>query len=257
LLPADRKSGIRARRSREAKRLNRDRKIYRLLRRLRLTSEMFHRLYREDIEPLSVYAGKPNGSPDKRLTVFPVRKQPNGLPMPHWNDLSAWMKVQLAVMAMNNWRVQTFNIHIHSDLEHDWVATGRDPRKMMRDRLRKEFDRLVYPRLDWFFIIEGWSSKSSAETFLHIHGAAASFETGDDVKIMNAAGRAAGHGIKGFEDMPRAVHGRTFTRERAGYANYLFKASKRRDDRLAERRLTMSRSMVGGARDFWNLITDQ
>ncbi len=254
---AHRKSGSRAARGREAKRLNRDRKIYRILRRTRLTSELFHHLYREPVEPLSVYGGKPETKPGLTLTRFPIRNQANGRPMPHWDDLSGWMKVQLAIMAMNNWAVQTFNIHIHSDLEAAWIAAGKDPRVMMRDRMRKEFDRLVRPRLDWFFIIEGWSQKTNAPTILHVHGAAVSFEPGDDRKIMDAAARAAGHGLKGYAPMPRAVHGRQFTRERAAYANYLFKAARRRDDRLGSRRLTMSRSMVGGAREFWEMITGQ
>jgi len=257
ILIPHRKSGTRASRGREAKRLNRDRKIYRILRRLRLTSELFHRLYREPIEPLSVYVGKADPEQGEKLTAFPIRYQPSGRPMPQWDDLSAWMKVQLAIMAMNNWRVQTFNIHIHPDLESAWVAAGKDPRVMMRDRMRREFDNHLHPRLDWFFIIEGWSKRTKSETVLHVHGAAASFEPGDDKKIMEAAARAAGHGLKGFSITPRAIHGRTFTHERAGYADYLLKASRRRDDRLGQRRLTMSRSMVAGAREFWKLITGQ
>lgn len=252
-----RKSGIRAARAREARRLNRDRKIYRILRRGRLTSEFFHSAYREPVEPLSVYGGKPETRPGLKLTQFPIRHQANGRPMPHWDDLSAWMKVQLAIMAMNNWRVHTFNIHIHPDLERAWVAAGKDPRVMMRDRIRREFDKHVHPRLDWFFIIEGWSKRTKSETLLHVHGAAASFEPGDDKKIMDAASRAAGHGLRGFSNVPRAKHGRPFTHERAGYADYLFKASRRGDDRLGQRRLTMSRSMVGGAREFWEMITGQ
>jgi hypothetical protein len=177
--------------------------------------------------------------------------------MPHWNDLSGWMKVQLAIMAMNNWSVQTFNIHIHPDLEAAWISSGKDPRVMMRDRMRKEFDRLVRPRLDWFFMIEGWSPRTRSQTVLHVHGAAVVFEPGEDEAIMNAAARAAGHGLRGYAVMPRAVHGRPFRRERAAYANYLFKAARRQDDRLGHRRLTMSRSMVGGAREFWELITGQ
>jgi hypothetical protein len=218
---------------------------------------MFHRLYGEPLEPLSVYGGKPDTAPGKRLTVFPLTKQGNGQPMPHWDDLSVWMKVQLAIMAMNNWKVQTFNIHIHPDLEQAWAAAGKDPRVMMRDRIRKEFDRLVRPRLDWFFVIEGWSIKSRSHTVLHVHGAAANFEDGDEKKIMNAAARAAGHGLKGYAVMPRAIHGRLFERERAAYATYLLKAARRHDDRLGRRRLTMSREMVGAARLFWETITGQ
>jgi hypothetical protein len=37
--------------------------------------------------------------------------------------------------------------------------------------------------------------------------------------------------------------------------NYLFKAERKADVRLPERRLAMSRSMVSGARDFWHMLT--
>ncbi|ONF97415.1 hypothetical protein [Sphingomonas jeddahensis] len=176
--------------------------------------------------------------------------------MPPWVDLSRWMKVQIAVMAMHEWSFQTYNIHIHPDLEEKWLSSGRDPRVMMRDRVRREFDRHVRPNLDWFFVIEGWSPRNG-ETILHIHGGAASYEPGDAGKIMHAVARAAGHGLKGYAAVPRAVHGQPFKRHKAGYVDYLFKAARRKDPRLGERRLTMSRAMTGGARALWELLTGQ
>lgn len=190
------------------------------------------------------------------MTRFPIRTQDDGRSMPRWEDLSLWMKVQLSVMVMHEWSFQTFNIHIHPDLEDRWVSAARDPRAMMRDRVRRELDHHVRPNLDWFFVIEGWSPRNG-ETLLHIHGGAASYETGDDQKIMTAVSRAAGHGIRGYSRAPRAVHGRPFARHTAGYVDYLFKATRKSDDRLGERRITMSRTMTGGARAFWELVTGQ
>lgn len=252
----DRKSGIRQRRSREAARVRRDRKILRNLRVAANVSHSLHKILREPREPLSVYVGKLSHRQGDLLTRFPITTQDDGRPMPPWNDLSLWMKVQLAVMVMHEWSFQTFNIHIHPDLEMKWVAADRDPRIMMRDRIRRELDRHVRSNLDWFFVVEGWSPKNG-ETLLHVHGGAASFEIGDDRKIMTAVSRAAGHGIRGYSHAPRAVHGRPFSRHTAGYVDYLFKATRRKDDRLGERRVTMSRTMSGGARAFWELVTGQ
>ena len=156
--------------------------------------------------------------------------------------------------AMNQWEFLTFNINVHPDLESEWLRDGRDPRVMLRDRLRRELDRLVRPRLEHFFVIEGWSNRANAETHVHMHGGAAIYEPSDARLIEQAAARAAGHHM-GRSSMHRAVHSKPFTRERAGYATYLFKNARRADDRLPSRRLTMSRSAVGAARELWDTIT--
>jgi hypothetical protein len=219
-------------------------------------SESIHKFLREPREPLSVYLGKLGHRHEAALTRFPIANQDDGRPMPKWADLSLWMKVQLSVMVMHEWSFQTFNIHIHRDLQARWAALDRDPRVMMRDRVRRELDRHVRPNLDWFFVIEGWSPRHG-ETILHIHGGAASYEPGDDEKIMSAVSRAAGHGLRGYARAARAIHGRPFTRHTANYVDYLFKATRRQDDRLSEKRVTMSRTMTGGARAFWELVTGQ
>lgn len=254
-LIAARKSGIRNRRRREAKRLLRDRKIYAFLRVLKQRSVDWHRLLREPIEPLSVWVGKATHSQGHKLTKFPVRFQPNGKPMPEWKDLSTWFKLQLTVWVMDQWEFQTFNIHLHPRLDMTWSADGRDKRMAIRDRLRRELDAKVRPGLEHFFVIEGWSKLTKTETIIHIHGAAAIYEDGDADKIMDAAARAMGHRIARAPKMARATHGRLFTREGPAYINYLFKSVRRQDDRLPSRRVTQSRSTVGATREFWKMIT--
>jgi hypothetical protein len=254
-VPAHRKSGIRARRDREAKRLRRDKKIYRFIEGYAESGAAAHYYLNEPIEPLSVYMGKPGNPFNETLAPFPVGTQPNKRPMPQWNDLSAWMKVQLSVMLLHQWTFQTFNIHIDPKLEKQWLNEGRDVREVMRDRLRRELDRHLAPRREFFFVVEGWSKHTKAPTRLHIHGAAAIYESGDGEKIEAAAARAAGQGLRGRKYQPRAVHSDPFTRAGPAYINYLFKSVNRRDARLPERRLTMSRSVVNATRDFWNTIT--
>lgn len=250
-----RKSGIQAKRRREAKRLLRDRKIFDLVEGCYYASAASHEGLDEDLEPLSVYLGKPGNPNNDKLTEFPITKQANGRPMPQWEDLSGWLKMQLSVMLLNEWSFQTFDIHLHPDLESQWVNDGRDVRTMMRDRLRRELDGLLGPRREFFFVVEGWSKQTRAPTVVHIHGAAAIYHDFDDEKIEEAAARACGHGLKGYGKQSRAVYSQPFTREGPDYINYLFKSVRRRDDRLPDRRLTMSRSIVNATRDFWNGIT--
>jgi hypothetical protein len=253
-------SGIRAKRRREAKRLLRDRKIYRFLQFKVRVAKAYRSLFKRPIEPLSVYIDDQDHRHAKVLSPFPIRNLPRAefpqsshRPMPQWNDLSRWLKMQLAVMLMDEWTFQTFNIHIHPDLEKEWVKESRDVRVMMRDRLRRELDKLVRPGLEHFFVIEGWSKLTRAPTMLHIHGAAAIYpgEPRDARNIMLAAGRAAGHGLKGYSRRKRAVHGQMFTRAGPRYINYLLKAVNRKDDRLNDRRVTMSRSVVKATRELW------
>ena len=251
----NRKSGIRAKRRREKRRLLRDQEIYSFINTYVQSGWASHEALNENIEPLSVYLGKPGNPFNDTLAPFPVRDQANGRPMPQWNDLSAWMKVQLAVMLLHEWEFQTFDIHLHADLENRWAVEGRDPRKMMRDRLRRELDKKLAPGREFFFVVEGWSKKTRAPTVVHIHGGAAIYEDLDDAKIEEAAARACGHGLKGYSRQSRAVYSQPFTREGPDYINYLFKSVTRRDARLPERRLTMSRSIVNATREFWNTIT--
>ncbi|MCH7629986.1 MAG: hypothetical protein IH997_14955 [Proteobacteria bacterium] len=118
------KIGKRSYRRREAKRLARDRKIYRLLRENVRLSESLHALAGQQIEPLSVYVGKENYQPSHgqppALTSFPVTRQENGQTMPRWEDLSQWLKVQVVPMVYIQ-EFLTFNVRIHPDLEARWA----------------------------------------------------------------------------------------------------------------------------------------
>jgi hypothetical protein len=217
-------------------------------------------MLREPIEPLSVYFGKEEKDPKFRgLSVFPKTKQPNGQPMPHWDDLSKWLKVQQAVWVFDAWKFLTFNVHLHPELESKWVAEWladrRDIRKRIMAELRRELTRLVRPEPEFFFVLEGWSVRDRAPTRLHIHGGVAVLDPSEEPTIKAAVERACGHGVAGRKRTRRAVHFKPYTIERAAYINYLFKAERKADPRLPDRRLAMSQSTVGAARDFWHMLT--
>jgi hypothetical protein len=249
-----RNSGIKNARAREARRLVRDRKIYRIVRERVAEAMHLHEEAGVPVDPLSVYTGRPDIEGFPRLTPFPIVKQDNRRATPQWEDLSQWMKVQVVTMAYAG-DFLTFNIHIHSDLERKWELEGTNPLTAIRDRLRKEMDKALGIGREWFFVIEGWSKVTKSPTFLHIHGGAALREPTDAKKIEIAAARAAGHDQRGRPRLPRTVHTAEFKVEQAAYANYLFKSVRRRDPRLPERRFAISNSLTSTARLFWETIT--
>ena len=251
-----RKSGPLTNRQREARRLLRDRNIDRNLRYLERLSLRWHVLKKAQTEPLSVYAGIADHPHPTKLTAFPLtRKQINGA-IPPWEDLTAWLKAQVLVMALHQWDLQTFTVHLHRDLERKWVANGDDPRVKLRDRLRKQMVRRLGQRREYFFVIEGWSKKRKSEVRLHIHGGAFIAESGDGPKIVAAVASACGQGSGGRSREPKAVHHKIYWKEGRAYINYLFKSVRRKDHRLDRRRVHMSQEATGAGREMWRLMTD-
>lgn len=250
-----RKSGIRDKRRKAAQALVRDRKIYRLLRVKKVQSLHKHDLFKRQPEGLSVYTGELTNHTGPRLTTFPLTTI-EGLPVPAWEKLSPWLKTQVLVVALSAWGMQTFTIHIHPDLEHQWVTAGIDPAAMVRDRIRREITKALGPRQEYFFVMEGWSKLTKAATRLHIHGGFFIREPGTEATAIDAIARACGHGLRGYRKVPRAVHQARYWREGARYIDYLFKSVRRPDQRIAGRRLRLSREATGAAREMWALLTE-
>lgn len=252
--PTQRNTGHRRRRSREAKRLVRDRAIHRKLRLLVALAEHRHAECDEPIEPLSVYYGKENRPASWELSPFPMGRQANGRPMPQWKDLSQWLKVGMATEVCNQWDLLTFNINLHPELERELVAKG-SVRIKLAERVRKQLGMAIGPGREYFFVIEGHSKDTGAQTHLHMHGAIVTADHGEVATIKDALARAAGHDVAGRGRVARAVHSAWFTTIRPAYMNYLFKFTLRRDPRLDDKRLVMSISMTQAARDFWEYIS--
>jgi hypothetical protein len=222
-------------------------------------AEYLHKQNGEEVEPLSVFYGKPEFianpdiHPEAELTPFPIELQENGLPMPQWDDLSQWMKVMLATMGCAQWDLLTFNIHLHPDLEQELVASQR-VRPALAERVRKHISRALGPGREFFFVIEGLSKRTLAPTNLHIHGGAAVFERRESQLIEAAVAKAAGH-LPSASKQARAVHSKLFTTLQPAYGDYLFKFAKRADARLDEKRLVMSHGMTAAGRELWIDIT--
>lgn len=250
---AHRKTGQKRRRGREAKRLARDRKILAKLRLLVAEAERRHAQFDEPVEALSVFYGKETRPASWELSPFPMGEQVNGRPMPQWEDLSQWMKVSMATVVCHEWELLTFNINLQPDLEAELVATG-EVRQGLSERVRKHVSRSLGPGREYFFVIEGHSNWTGLQTHLHVHGACAARDGESLEMIEDVLCKAAGYDMRGRGRPDRASKSKWFQMVRAAYMNYLFKFTLRRDPRLDERRLVMSRAMTQAARDFWNDI---
>lgn len=248
-----RKTGHRKRRSREAKRLVRDRRIFAKLRVLAAEGECRHERFDEPIEPLSVYYGKEDRPASWELSPFPMGKQDNGKPMPQWEDLSQWMKVNMGTIVCFEWDLLTFNINLHPELEAKLVERGNVRLELM-ERVRSHVRRSLGENREYFFVIEGHQKRTAARTHLHMHGAIASYDEEEREALKVALGKAAGQGLRESKPVPRSIHSRWFTVVQAAYSNYLFKFARRDDPRLDHRRLVMSQPMTQAATMFWNDI---
>lgn len=249
-----RKSGQKRKRAREARRLVRDRKIFAVLRLSIAEAKRRHAQFDEEIEPLSVFYGKPDKPGSWELTPLPLGKQVNGRQMPQWDDLSQWMKVALATMVCHEWELLTFNVNLHPALERDLVSQG-SVRSRLAARVRKHLARSIGRGREYFFVLEGHEKDTGNQTHLHLHGAIVANGKPDRMTIKKALGKAAGHNIRGSKAIPRAVHSKWFEMMRVAYPNYLFKFTLRFDPRLEVRRLVMSDAMTQAARMFWEDIS--
>jgi hypothetical protein len=219
-----------------------------------MTSLTLHNNRREEPEPLSVYAGKKGIT--RGLSTFPVKKQSDGRPMPAWEDLTDWLKTQVVVMALHEWGLQTFTIHLHRELEDKWLTAGKDIRVEIRNRMSREMKKLIGDRGEHFFVIEGWSKEKKQQVRLHIHGGGFIREDGDGSKIVAAAARACGQGTRGRPPEHRAIHHKLYWKAGKRYVDYILKSERREDPRLGKRRLHLSREAVGVGREMWGLMTE-
>lgn len=261
------KSGIQRRRKRELSRFDRDSQIYRRIQNSLRGSEIWHKKKGEKIEPLSLYFGKPEKNTSRLISHFPLPLKSGEVRFPKWSELSKWLKIQTAMLLMHEYASLVFHIHIHPKLERKWYKEGRNPCKEVRNRIRKELaklDNCPAEGMDWFFSIEGFTDtnkrypnrfKKIEKTYLHIHGAIGLVDGIGKSEIELAIGRACGHGLRGYSVVPSAISTESYERGGPAFGIYVLKYERRRDDRLAERRVAFSRSLTQASEDFWNGIT--
>lgn len=248
---AHRKSGKRKRHLSPKSRLRRDNLILGELLKSKEIGKYLITACGKRVEPLLVYSYFP----------FPVLFQSYSSEhlerMPRWDELTPWLKLQICILLFSEFNslFQTFTIHIHSDKASKWIDSGDDIRIMVRDRLRREIDKKLCPKREFFFVVEGLSRKTLNPTKLHIHGGIVLRDRSEADDALRAAERAVGQGIRGYSKEPRSAQRKPFYGGGSRWGDYLLKFVDIPDERLAEKRLAMSQPTIAAGREFWNLIT--
>lgn len=216
----------------------------------------------EEFDPLSVYSIPP----------FPLLYQTPRIPkddifkcsipnvwMPRWKEISVWMKVHLFVMWCEEFpdNFHTFNVKVHPDLESRWTKKGCDIGKLIRDRIRKEIDKVGGKGRPFVFVLEGLGKEHRHPVPLHIHGGAIILDPEEAHRINEAVGRAAGQGLKSYKRTAKAVHGASYTRPGTKWANYIQKFVQAKDERSLGRRVYMSQPAIRAAKELWEIATGQ
>lgn len=256
-LSAGRKSAPAALSDRASAKQRRDTAI---LEYLRVARELAKEELGECAGPLSVYSS---------TYLFPIRFQIvenetgkgyvtykyNSVPMPHWNDLTIRLKVELFQMLCEEWdkSLYTFNPHIHPDLLSE--LAGKDLVAALRERTKRRLDRIGRLPRCHFFVVEGHDGKGVPKR-LHIHGMAAVEDERQANAVRLAMGRAAGQDEKRRSKLPSGNHGK-FYRYEAGksWAGYILKNIDREHHSISRRKFVFSRAAVQVTREFYNFIT--
>ena len=99
--------------------------------------------------------------------------------------------------------------------------------------------------------MESYAKDRKTQVRLHIHGAAfvETLAQGEVLKI--AAYRAAGQGVGSRDTRIRAYAAKVYWGGGLRFTDYIFKVIDLPDARLPGRRMSMTRSMTQGAREFY------
>jgi hypothetical protein len=264
MLGQRRKNGIAAARRKLAAKRRRDREILDYLRTVRdLTREELADTGAES-GGLSVYVYSTPPFPLTRQARWREKGNEyeimlNDRWMPQWKELTTWLKVHLFVLWAEEFpnNLHTFNIKLHHNLEKRWLRERRNVGELLRDRTRREIDKVGGKNRPFIFVVEGIAKATKLPIGLHTHGGAVILDQKDGKAILAAAGRAAGQGLKGYKRTPKAVEGKLYTRQGTVWASYIQKFVDKKDERLLGKRVYMSRAAVQVTREFWNEITGQ
>ena len=181
----------------------------------------------------------------------------NSLPMPHWNDLTTRLKIELFQILCDEWEnlLFTFNPHIHPDLLTE--LKGKELVSELRQRAKRRLTRLGELPKHHFFVVETHNGKGDLVR-PHIHGMAMVADDKQAQAVKIAMGKAAGQDQKGRGKLPSGNSGKFYYHKIGkSWAGYILKSIDKPSP-ISERRVfVFSRPAVRVTREFYNFITGQ
>lgn len=222
-----------------------------------------------------------------RGTGFPIQNR-DELRIPSWRNLTPWMKVQLATLALADRGYMQFKLHVHDDLMAELKTDGRDPKVVLRDGIARHLKRRcgVVP---WFFFVMEDLTKDGRPTRPHAHGSIeiprmplptkgpgarrlraiemrdglskAEIEAGravvvEALKAAGGAGRLRIAKTTGVDQSRNLWHRRPYhPLFNAQWVDYAFKHSKAVSPTLGENRFALPYGLRKEAMRLWQLLT--
>jgi hypothetical protein len=241
--------------------VDRDAQIIENLRTLREIAIEESGLKLAEIDPLSVYTSYPFPLvwqfKEIPLDHGRVEFSHNDVPMPHWNDLTIRLKVELFLLLCEEWDdlLYTFNPHIHPELIKE--LRGKILVSELRGRAKRRLSRLGNLPKHHFFVVESHNSKGEPVR-PHIHGMAMVENAKQAKAVRLAMGKAAGQDQKGRGKLPSGNSGTFYYYQKGkSWGGYILKNVHKPSAHSIRRSFVFSRPAIQATRSFYNYITGQ
>lgn len=222
---------------------------------------------------------------------FPIRDI-TGSVLPKWRHTSNWIKCQLAMLCLLEGRFIQFRLTLHDGLLAELAGKGADPKKYIRDRIKRCIRNQVGQETWFMFVIEDRDAEGVLDVRPHIHGSIqihrAKVRTNKDgsnavasIRAIQRLGLEEVEYLMGRKELIAAlrtasgndgsrskfVHGQSQTNnvwtrkkyhvyDNAGYISYMLKNARIPGSLLSDNRLSMSRGLNQEAQRLWRLVAE-
>lgn len=234
--------------------IEREHKLVQNLRNDEVSRSTYLRQLNLPVDPLLVWN-------DFDQTHYFTETNPDNLP--DWDELTEYMKHQVAFMAASSLGGYAFTSHIHPvHLDH-WIARGVVKDRTV-ERLKEELRKAGMEDLPVAFMFEGRTRSGKSKTNIHVHGTTIP-DTPLDMTRFKVAAENAWHKARGERQLTSAAWHQSLaydldTGDGRGWGRWLSYTSKniqRYDSRIKGSRVYMSRSMTQVAREFWLMLQEK
>lgn len=183
--------------------------------------------------------------------------------LPKWEELTEFMKMFLgfdAAMEFNSG--YAFTAHILPTIVNRWKLDGSNIVDNATQRLRRALIKEGLKGIPFCFVMETRSRSGKSRTKPHLHGYCLSEDPLDATRFKVALEIAFNPGFRRLGKRSAVLVERCYDFRaefigRAQWVKYLTKNVDRWDAILGKRRIFVSRSLIGIARDAWAIRTER